>query len=169
MLDKDEIDLRGVSVGFLKEFREKILSKREWIEKQSDAQGFGKNCSSAAVCANLCAKDTEELKVAYIDLFTRKREGQQSLSIHALSNHRDGSSLPRPPALLLPRVAPGGPDAPLCPGFSLEAEEHNANAMHPQIPTRPSECDDVIRRAHVSRSKGLPHREVTDGFRRPPF
>ena len=35
--------------------------------------------------------------------------------------------------------------------------------------TRPSECDDVIRRAHVSRSRGLPHREGTDGLRRPPF
>ena len=34
---------------------------------------------------------------------------------------------------------------------------------------RPSECDDVIKRAHVSRSRGLPHREVTDGLRRPPF
>ena len=33
----------------------------------------------------------------------------------------------------------------------------------------PSECDDVIRRAHVSRSRGLPHREGTDGLRRPPF
>ena len=30
-------------------------------------------------------------------------------------------------------------------------------------PARPSECDDVIRRAHVSRSRGLPHREGTDG------
>ena len=29
---------------------------------------------------------------------------------------------------------------------------------------RPSECDDVIKRAYVSRSRGLPHREVTDGF-----
>ena len=27
----------------------------------------------------------------------------------------------------------------------------------------------VIRRAHVSRSRGLPHREGTDGLRRPPF
>ena len=34
--------------------------------------------------------------------------------------------------------------------------------------TRPSACDDVIRGAHVSRSRGLPHREVTDGLRRPP-
>ena len=34
---------------------------------------------------------------------------------------------------------------------------------------RPSECDDVIRRAHVSRSRGLPHREGTDGLRRPPL
>ena len=25
------------------------------------------------------------------------------------------------------------------------------------------DCDDVIKRAHVSRSRGLPHREVTDG------
>lgn len=74
VLDADEIDLRGVSVGFLKEFREKIISKTAWIEKQSDKQGFGKNCSSAAVCANLCAKETEELKVAYIDLFTKKSE-----------------------------------------------------------------------------------------------
>ena len=32
----------------------------------------------------------------------------------------------------------------------------------------PSQCDDVIRRAHVSRSRGLPHREGTDGLRRPP-
>ena len=35
------------------------------------------------------------------------------------------------------------------------------------VRTVPSECDDVIRRAHVSRSRGLPHREVTDGLRRP--
>ena len=39
VLDADEIDLRGVSVGFLKEFREKIISKTAWIEKQSDKQG----------------------------------------------------------------------------------------------------------------------------------
>ena len=30
--------------------------------------------------------------------------------------------------------------------------------------THAFDCDDVIRRAHVSRSRGLPHREVTDGF-----
>ena len=40
-------------------------------------------------------------------------------------------------------------------------------SLHP-IYEGPSECDDVIRRAHVSRSRGLPHREVTDGLRRPP-
>ena len=28
----------------------------------------------------------------------------------------------------------------------------------------PSECDDVIRREHVSKSRGLPHREVTDSW-----
>ena len=33
----------------------------------------------------------------------------------------------------------------------------------------PSACDDVIRREHVSRSRGLPQREVTDGLRRLPF
>ena len=33
---------------------------------------------------------------------------------------------------------------------------------HPRL--RPSECDDVIKRAHVSRSRGLPHREGTDGL-----
>ena len=32
-----------------------------------------------------------------------------------------------------------------------------------------SECDDVIKRARVSRSTGLPHRGVTDGLRRLPF
>ena len=32
----------------------------------------------------------------------------------------------------------------------------------------PSECDDVIRRARISRSRGPPHREVTDGLRQPP-
>ena len=31
----------------------------------------------------------------------------------------------------------------------------------------PSECDDVIRRAHVSRRRGLPHREGTGGLHRP--
>ena len=31
----------------------------------------------------------------------------------------------------------------------------------------PSECDDVITKPHVSRSRGLPHREVADGLRRP--
>ena len=31
------------------------------------------------------------------------------------------------------------------------------------------DCDDVIRRAPVSRSSRLPHREGTDGLRRPPF
>ena len=31
------------------------------------------------------------------------------------------------------------------------------------------DCDDVIRREHVSRSRGLPHRKVTDGLRRPPI
>ena len=34
---------------------------------------------------------------------------------------------------------------------------------------KPSTCDDVIKRAHVSRSSRLPHREGTDGLRRPPF
>ena len=33
----------------------------------------------------------------------------------------------------------------------------------------PSECDDVIKRALVSRSRALPHREVTGGLRRPPL
>ena len=38
------------------------------------------------------------------------------------------------------------------------------------VPTaEPSACDDVIRRAHVSRSRGLPHREGTDGLRRRPL
>ena len=34
---------------------------------------------------------------------------------------------------------------------------------------QPFDCDDVIRRAHVSRSRGLPHREGTDGLRRLPL
>ena len=37
------------------------------------------------------------------------------------------------------------------------------------FPSRPSECDDVIKRAHVSRSRGLPHREVSNGLRCPRF
>ena len=39
----------------------------------------------------------------------------------------------------------------------------------PGIHPVPSECDDAIRRAAVSKSRGLPHRGVTDGLRRLPF
>ena len=51
------------------------------------------------------------------------------------------------------------------------SERKTSHSMLPNVVLPPefgpSECDDVIRRAHVSRSRGLPHREGTDGLRRP--
>ena len=50
----------------------------------------------------------------------------------------------------------------------LAPPPHRDRVAKPLV-QQPSECDDVIKRAHVSRSRGLPHREVTDGLRRPPL
>ena len=52
------------------------------------------------------------------------------------------------------------------PGLPGKFERH----FYPSFgPSHALECDDVIKRAHISKSRGLPHREVTGGLRRPPF
>ena len=53
-----DIDLRGVSVGFLKELRDKVAAKKSWLHEQAKKHGFD-TVSTATVCESICALETE--------------------------------------------------------------------------------------------------------------
>lgn len=80
----DGIDIRGVSVSFLKELKIKVEAKKEFLHAEAAKNGFT-TVSTAQVCQSICALETESDQCAYIDLFVNTKD-EQGIPYIAQSN-----------------------------------------------------------------------------------